>query len=205
MNRLPQALLLAFLAALAWSGFHPKDRLIWLLEVLPAVVGAALLAATYRRFRFTDPVCVLMAVHALILVVGGRYTYAEVPAGNWVRDLLGLARNPYDRLGHLAQGFVPALVARELLLRLTPLRPGGWLNTLVVSVCLAISAVYELLEWAAVTVSGSAADAFMGTQGDPWDAQWDMACALLGSVLALALLSRLHDRALSGLRAAGLA
>ena len=178
------ALLGIFLAALAWSGWHPKDRFTWVLEVFPALLGCAVLCATYRRFRFTDLAYALMLAHALILLVGGHYTYAEVPL------FAGWRRNPFDRIGHFAQGFVPAVIAKEILLGTSPLKPGKWLNFLVICVCLAISASYELFEAATAMLTGQAADAFLGTQGDVFDTQKDMACALLGAVSALGLLRR---------------
>jgi putative membrane protein len=149
--------------------------------------------ATRRRFPLTPLAYRLIFVHALILMLGGRYTYAEVPLGFWVKDALGLARNHYDRLGHFAQGFVPAIVAREILIRKTPLRPGRWLFFLVTCVCLAVSAVYELVEWWTAVATGEAATAFLGTQGDPWDTQWDMFLALLGALIAQLALARVHD------------
>lgn len=188
------ALLVAFFVVLAWSAIHPHDYFTWWLEVLPALIGLVVLAATYPRFQFTTFVYTLIAVHACILFVGGHYTYAEVPLFNWIRDHYHLARNDYDRVGHFAQGFVPALVAREVLLRRRVVLKRGWLFTIVVSVCLAISAAYELLEWRVSVATGTAADAFLGTQGDPWDTQEDMATALVGAIIALALCSRLHDR-----------
>lgn len=193
-SRLELVLLAAVLAVLAWSGVAPRDRGTWWMEVAPVLVAVPLLVATRRRFPLTPLLYVLIAVHAAILCVGGHYTYAEVPAGFWFRDLLGLSRNHYDRLGHFFQGFVPALVARELLLRRTPLRPGGWLSTLVTSVALAISALYELVEWLAAVLLGQGADAFLGTQGDPWDTQWDMFMCLVGALVAQLLLARLQDR-----------
>lgn len=194
------ALLLATIAGLLMSGIHPFDRTTWLLEVFPILVGLPLLLATARRFAFTPLVYRLMFVHALILMIGGHYTYARVPLGAWVSDLLGLARNHYDRLGHFAQGFVPALIARELLLRTSPLRPGKWLSALAVALVLAISASYELLEWGAALALGQSATDFLGTQGDPWDTQWDMFLALCGGVAALLTLRRTHDRQLARLR-----
>lgn len=184
---------------LLWSGWQPRDRMTWWMEVAPVLLAAPILFATRKRFPLTTLAAVLIAVHAVILIVGGRYTYAEVPAGFWVRDALGLERNPYDRLGHFAQGFVPALIAREILLRTSPLRPGAWLFFLVCCVCLAISAVYEFVEWWAALLTGEAADAFLGLQGDVWDTQWDMLTALIGALAAQVLLSRLHDRQLAGL------
>ena len=161
------------------------------------MLGAAILLVTYRRFQFTRLVYGLMWVHALILLVGGHYTYADVPLFNWLRDVLALGRNHYDRLGHLAQGFVPALVARELLLRTSPLRRGKWLCFLVTCVCLGMSAAYELLEWSVAALTGTAADAFLGTQGDVWDTQKDMLFALVGAILAQVLLGGVHDRRLA--------
>ena len=182
-----------------WSGWHPKDRLTWVLEVFPAVLAAPLLFATRKRFPLTTLVYVLIAIHACILMVGGRYTYAEVPLFNWIKDAFDLSRNHYDRLGHFAQGFVPAMIAREVLLRKTPLSRGRWLFFLVLCVVLAISATYELVEWAAAVANGSKADAFLGTQGDPWDTQKDMAMAAIGGIAAQILLSRVHDRQLARL------
>jgi putative membrane protein len=197
--RLPAVLLAAAVAVLLWSGIAPHERSTWAMEVAPVLVAFPLLWATRRRFPLTPLLYGLVALHAMVLCVGGRYTYAEVPAGFWVQGLLGLARNPYDRLGHLFQGFVPALLARELLLRRTPLRPGGWLLALVTSVALAVSALYELVEWLAAVLLGQGADAFLGTQGDPWDTQWDMFMALVGALAAQLLLSRLQDRQLARL------
>ena len=191
------ALLSATLLALfIWSGVAPRDRLTWVLEVAPVVIGVAILAATYTRFQFTRLVYVLVWLHAAILMIGGHYTYAEMPLFNWLRDTFDLARNHYDRLGHFAQGFFPAIIAREVLLRLSPLTPGKWLFTLVACVCLAISASYELFEWWAALLTGSAATAFLATQGDVWDTQWDMFLALVGAVASQLMLAPLHDRAL---------
>ncbi len=178
------------------TGWSPKDRFTWMLEVAPAIVAALVIAACYPRWRFTPLVLALVALHAVILMIGGKYTYAEVPAFNWLRDEFGLARNYYDRVGHFAQGFVPAMVAREILLRKGVLRPGGWLFFLVACVCLAISACYEFIEWWVAVATGEAAEAFLGTQGDVWDTQWDMFMALVGAVAAQVLLSRRHDRQL---------
>lgn len=201
-SRLPILLLAAVVTVLAWSGVEPRDRLTWLMEVAPVLLAAPLLAFTYRRFPLTPLLYVLAALHAAVLCLGGHHTYAEVPLGFWVQDALGLARNPYDRLGHLMQGFVPALVAREILLRTSPLRRGRWLAFLVTSVALAFSATYELLEWLAAVLLGQGADAFLGTQGDPWDTQWDMALALFGAVASQLLLARVQDRQLARLAAA---
>lgn len=187
-------LLCGFAVALAWSAVHPHDYFTWSLEVFPALLVLAALAITYRRFQFTTFVYTLILVHACILFVGGHYTYAEVPLFNWIRDHFHLARNDYDRVGHFAQGFVPALVAREVLLRQRIVLRRGWAFFIVLSICLAVSAAYELLEWRIAVASGSAADAFLGTQGDPWDTQEDMATAVAGALTALLLFSRWHDR-----------
>jgi putative membrane protein len=200
-GREPLALLAAGAAALVLSGIAPHDRTTWVLEVAPALIAAPVLIATWRRFPLTPLAYRLIFLHALILTVGGHYTYAEVPAGFWVEHALHLARNPYDRLGHLAQGFVPAVVVREVLLRRSPLRPGKWLAFLVLCVCLAISAAYELVEWWAAVIGGASADAFLGTQGDQWDTQHDMLMALVGAALSLLLLSRVHDRQIATLEA----
>lgn len=193
------AWILVFAAVLAWSAVDPKDRLTWWLEVLPALAGIAILAATRHRFPLTTLLYLLILAHAIVLMVGGHYTYAEVPLGDWFRDWSGGDRNDYDKLGHFAQGFVPAMVARELLLRLEVLKRRAWLGFVVVSICLAISALYELLEWWAALLSAEAASAFLGTQGYVWDTQSDMAWALAGAVIALLFLSRLHDRQLARL------
>ena len=202
-TRLPLVLLAVVLAILLWSAVQPRDRFTWWLEVSPVLVVLPLLIVTGRRFPLTPLLYVAIAVHMAILMVGGHYTYAEMPLFNWLRDELHLARNHYDRVGHLAQGFVPALAAREILLRKTPLRQGSWLFVLVVCVCLAVSAAYELIEWGVAEASGDEAVAFLATQGDPWDTQKDMALALLGSVLAQLTLARLHDRQLAQLELLG--
>jgi putative membrane protein len=193
-GREPRLLLLAGAALLVLSGIGPRDRATWLLEVAPILIAAPILVATARRFPLTPLAYRLVFLHALILMLGAHYTYAEVPAGFWIRDLLGFARNPYDRIGHVAQGFVPAIVVREILVRRSPLRSSRWLTLVVLCVCLAISALYEMVEWWAALIGGEGAAAFLGTQGDQWDTQWDMFLALLGAVMALLLLSRLHDR-----------
>jgi len=184
------------LAALVASGIAPADRATWLLEVFPVLIGAPLLVAAHRRVPLSRLLVWLLALHALILVLGGHYTYAKVPLGFWAQDAFGFARNHYDRLGHLAQGFVPAILAREILLRLSPLRRGRWLFFLVTCVCLAFSALYELLEWWTAVVAGDSATAFLGTQGDVWDTHWDMFLALLGALSAQLTLARAHDRSL---------
>lgn len=188
---------LAVAVIFVWSAIRPHDYFTWMLEVFPAIIGTVILASTYRRFRFTTLVYTLIAVHMIILMVGGHYTYAEVPLGNWIRDQFQLSRNHYDRLGHFAQGFVPAMIAREVLLRLNVLKRGRWLFVMVVSICLAVSALYELLEWTVSALTGSAGDAFLGTQGDVFDTQKDMAMALVGAVTALLTLSKFHDKQLA--------
>ena len=193
-------LLALVLAVLLWSGIAPHDRFTWFLEVAPVLIGLPIVVATARRFPLTPLAYALLAVHACILMVGGKYTYAEVPLGYWAQGVFGWTRNNYDRLGHFAQGFVPAIVGREVLLRTSPLQRGRWLAFLVVCVCLAISATYELIEWGTAISTGTAADAFLGTQGDPWDTQEDMAMAAVGAVTALIALSRAHDRQLERIR-----
>jgi len=178
------------------SGIRPFERGTWLLEVLPVLIGAPILVATYARFRLSPLLYRLLFIHAVILAIGGHYSYARVPLGFWLQDAFEFSRNHYDRLGHLAQGFVPAILAREILLRTSPLRPGRWLFVLVVSVCLAFSAFYELIEWWAALIGGDAADAFLGSQGDVWDTQWDMLLALIGAISAQLLLSGVHSRSL---------
>ncbi|NMG65149.1 DUF2238 domain-containing protein [Azoarcus indigens] len=196
---LPAALALLVIAALAVSGRAPYDRGTWLLEVAPVLLALPLLAATWRRHPLTDLLYLLIAAHALVLILGGAYTYARVPLGFWLQEAFQLGRNPYDKIGHLMQGFVPAMVAREILLRGAYVRGRRMLGFICVCIALAISAAYELIEWGAALALGQGADEFLGTQGDPWDTQSDMFCALLGAVAALLLLSRLHDRRLAAL------
>ena len=179
-----------------WSGISPHDRFTWVLEVFPVILGVPALIYVYPRFRFTPLVYTLIAIHAIILMVGGKYTYAEVPFGFWVQRTFGFARNHYDRIGHFAQGFVPAMVAREVFIRRSPLRGSRWLPFVVICFCLAFSALYELIEFWTALATGEAAEAFLGTQGDPWDTQWDMMLALIGAVTALVLLRPWHDRQL---------
>lgn len=195
----PVVLLVVGLACLVLSGIGVADRTTWVLEVFPIFVAVPLLVATARRFPLTPLTYRLIFLHALILMLGGHYTYARVPLGFWVQDAFGLARNHYDRLGHFAQGFVPAIIAREVLLRRSPLVSGKWLFFLVTCVCLSVSAGYELVEWAAAVIGGESADAFLGTQGDVWDTQSDMLMALLGALAAQLLLARTHDRQLARL------
>ncbi len=185
-----------FGSCLIWSGIAPKDQLTWVLEVLPAVIGAVILAVTYRSFRLTPLVYLLILIHCIILMVGGHYTYAEVPLFDYLGDLVGSVRNNYDKLGHFAQGFVPALIAREIIIRKDLVRGKNWQFVFVVSICLAFSAFYELIEWWVALASGENAEAFLGTQGYVWDTQSDMGMALLGAIIGLLCLSRLHDRQL---------
>jgi putative membrane protein len=192
-------LLTVTVIGLILSGINPRDRLTWLLEITPVLIGIPILVATHTRFPLTPIVYRLLAGHAVILMVGAHYTYAEVPLGRWVQDAFGLTRNHYDRLGHFAQGFVPAILARELLLRTSPLESGRWIFFLVCSVCLAFSASYELFEWGTARALGQSATAFLATQGDEWDTQWDMFLALLGSAIAQVCLSSTHDRQLEAL------
>jgi len=196
MQLLQKIWIVIFLAVLIWSGIGPHDYPTWLLEVAPALLAAAVLWLTRERFPLTRLTYTLILIHCVILMVGGHYTYAEVPVGDWVRDALDQSRNNYDKLGHFAQGFIPAIVAREILIRKKVINYPGWRDFLIVCVCLAISAFYELVEWWVALLSDDAADAFLGTQGYIWDTQSDMWFALLGAVSALILLSRLHDRQL---------
>lgn len=192
--------LLVYFLVLVWSGVNPKDYLTWFLEVFPALIGLGIMAMTYKRFRLTPLTYFLILVHSIILMVGGHYTYAEVPLFDWIRDAFNMTRNNYDKIGHLAQGFVPAIIAREILLRKKIITRKGWLAFIVICICLAISAFYELIEWCAALLSDEAAEAFLGTQGYVWDTQSDMAIALLGSILALSCLSKIHDRQLQEIR-----
>lgn len=184
---------LVFLTTLIWSGIHPKDQFTWFLEVLPAIVGAIVLLFTYNSFRLTTLLYTLILLHSVILIVGGHYTYAEVPLFDTLKELMGSERNNYDKLGHFAQGFVPAIIAREILIRKNVVNGDGWLKLFIVSVCLAFSAFYELIEWGVALASGENAEAFLGMQGDVWDTQSDMGIALLGAIVAVAFLSRYHD------------
>ncbi|QCB48066.1 DUF2238 domain-containing protein [Hydrogenophaga sp. PAMC20947] len=190
---------IALIALLAVSGVGAQELDTWALETAPVLVALLLLWFSWRRFPLTPLVYGLIFVHALVLMLGGHYTYAEVPLGFWIQDTFSLARNPYDGIGHLAQGFIPAMVARELLLRQTPLRPGRWLFVVVVLACGGISALYELIEWGVAVAIGAGAEAFLGTQGDPWDTQKDMALAFVGAIAAQILLARWHDAQLARL------
>ncbi len=196
-GRYTSFLLAAVVAVVVWSGITPKDRLTWWMEVTPTLLGLIALFLTRENFRFTPLLQTLIALHMILLAVGGHYTYAEVPLGFWLRDAFDLGRNHYDRLGHFAQGFVPALIAREIVIRREIIQRRGWIAFFVVCTAMAISAVYELVEWIAAVIYGQNADAFLGGQGDIWDTQKDMACALVGSICAVVLFSRWHDRQLS--------
>jgi putative membrane protein len=194
---LERSILLSVVAvALAVSAIHPHDRVTWWLEVMPVLIVAPILIATLHAFPLTSLAYRLIALHALVLILGGHYTYAEVPLGFWIRDAFDLARNHYDRIGHFVQGFVPAMIAREILLRRSPLPPGKWLFFIVSSICLAVSACYEFIEWWTALLGGGSAEAFLGTQGDVWDTQWDMFLALCGSIAAQLLLAGVHDKQL---------
>ena len=190
---------IVFLSVLTWSAIEPADRLTWWMEVIPAIVGFIVLIMTRKRFPLTELVYFLILIHAIILMVGGHFTYAEVPLGDWLRDLVGGGRNNYDKLGHLAQGFIPVMIAREIMIRNKVVAVKGWLTFLLLSVVLAFSAFYELIEWWAALVSSEAAESFLGTQGYVWDTQSDMLWALCGAILALLSLSKLHDRQISAM------
>lgn len=192
--------LAVFFAVLAWSGWQPHDYPTWWLEVAPAIIVLVVLGATRQRFPLTSLAYFLILVHSIILMVGGHYTYAEVPVGDWFRDMVGGDRNNYDKLGHLAQGFIPAIVIREILIRNAVIAKKGWLSFIVISICLAISALYELIEWWVALLSAEAADSFLGTQGYVWDTQSDMFHALLGAGLAILLLGKWHDRQIRALQ-----
>jgi len=191
--------MVVWIIALIASGIAPQDRVTWMLEVAPVLIVAPLLLATREKFPFTTLAYALICIHGLILMVGAAYTYERVPAGYWVQEWFGLERNPYDRLGHFAQGFIPAIVVREILIRTFRLAPGKFLFFITVCICLAVSAFYELIEWWTALALGEGAQQFLGTQGDEWDTQWDMFLALVGAIASQLLLSRLHDRQLRAL------
>lgn len=190
-----------FFSGLIWSGIYPKDYLTWMLETAPAIIAFIVLMATRQNFRLTSLAYSLILIHSLILMIGGHYTYAEVPLFDWLKDAFNFDRNNYDKVGHVAQGFIPAIIVREILIRNHVVENIKWLNFFVISICLAISAFYELIEWWAALLSKKAAEAFLGTQGYMWDTQSDMACALFGAMLALVMLSRIHDRHIGKLMA----
>jgi putative membrane protein len=194
------AWLCVFFVTLAWSAVSPRDYPTWVLEVAPALIGLVIMAFTYNSFRLTPLLYGLILAHCVVLMVGGHYTYAEVPLFDYLKPVFGWERNNYDKLGHFMQGFVPAILAREILIRKAVVASAGWRNLFIISLCLAFSAFYEMLEWWVAIASGTAADAFLGTQGYIWDTQSDMAMALLGAVTALLTLARLHDRQLTAVK-----
>ena len=189
-------LLLSLAAVFIWSFVGCYDFFTWVLEAAPAVIGVAILLAVFRSFRFTKLVYVLIWLHAILLLIGAHYTYARMPLFSWIRDALELTRNHYDRLGHFAQGFVPAMIAREVLLRKSPIQKDGWLISIVIFFCMGISALFELFEWLVAVIARDASVSFLATQGDIWDTQKDMAMCLVGAITALATLSGLHDKQL---------
>lgn len=186
-----------YAAVLIWSGINPKDPFTWFLEVAPAIIAAIVLAVTYRSFRLTPLIYILILIHCLILMVGGHYTYAEVPLFDYLKDVMGSERNNYDKVGHFAQGFIPAMVAREIIIKKDIINGAAWRFFFIVSFCLGFSAFYELIEWWVALATGEGAEAFLGTQGYVWDTQSDMGVALLGAIVALLSLSRIHDRQLN--------
>ena len=188
--------LLIFLGVLAWSGIKPYDTFTWMLEVAPAVIGVIVIVATYKKFPLTPLIYWLVLIHAVILIIGGHYTYARVPLFNWLRDVFELERNNYDKLGHFVQGFTPAMIAREILLRKSVVSKGRWLFFIVISICMAISSFYELLEWWVALATGTGSNEFLGTQGYIWDTQSDMFYCLIGAFLSLVFFRRLHDKEL---------
>ena len=192
--------ILIFFAVLIWSAILPEDYFTWLLEVLPALIGFGVLAFTYKKFKLTRLTYILILIHCIILMVGGHYTYAKVPLFDWIKEFFDSSRNNYDKVGHFVQGFIPAIIAREVFVRKTVINTKAWLNFLVVCFCLALSAFYELIEWWVAELSGESAESFLGTQGYVWDTQSDMLLALLGSILALIFLSRIHDRQLQKMK-----
>jgi putative membrane protein len=198
-KKLHLCLLLSLVAVFIWSLLRPISPLTWALEAFPVIIAVLLLLLFYRKFRFTNLAYLLILIHAVILLIGAHYTYAQVPLFNWLKDALHLSRNHYDRLGHFAQGFIPALLIREVLLRKSPLQRGFWLGFTIICFCLALSALYELIEWVAAVIFGVGADAFLGLQGDTWDTQKDMAFALAGAIISLLTLSKFHNKALENI------
>ncbi len=193
MDKTKTVLLVIFFAFLAWSGISPHDYFTWFLEVIPAILALLILSATYTRFPFSNFIYLLICVHALVLMVGGHYTYAEVPFGYWMKEVFNFSRNHYDRIGHFAQGFVPALVVREVVIRRKIIRGEGWQYFFITAAVLGFSALYELFEWGTALATGEAANAFLGTQGDVWDTQWDMFMCLIGALTALIIMSKVQD------------
>jgi len=191
------AFLVIFGAVLTWSAINPKDYFIWILEVMPAIIGLIILVVTYKEFKFTNLVYLLILIHSVILMVGGHYTYAEVPLFDWIKEVFDQSRNNYDKIGHLAQGFIPAMIAREIMIKNRVVNSAKWLNFIIVTICMAISVTYELIEWFVAEQTGESSESFLGTQGYIWDTQSDMLYATIGAVLALFTLSKLHDRLIS--------
>lgn len=196
-KKLHLLLLIIFIGALIWSVINPKDLFTWFLEVLPALIGVALVIYLYPKYKFSNFVYVLILIQALVLIIGGHYTYAEMPIFNWIKDIFGLSRNYYDRLGHFVQGFIPAIIVREVFIKNKVINKKKYLFFIVVCVCLAISASYELFEFIITQLTGSSTEAFLGTQGDIWDTQWDMLMALIGALTSLSLFSSYHDKKLN--------
>ena len=188
------SLLILFVLVFVWSAINPHDYFTWMLEVLPAIIGLAVLAATFNKFRFTDLIYTLILIHCCILFIGGHYTYAEVPLFNWIRDVLHQSRNNYDKVGHLAQGFIPALIVRELFIRMEVVNKKGWLNVIIIAICMAISVTYEFIEWFVSILSGESGDSFLGTQGYIWDTQSDMLYATIGAILGIFIFSNYQDK-----------
>lgn len=203
MKKLHILLLVIVITALCISAINPYEKLTWLLEVAPAIIGILILGATYKKFKFTNLTYTLIAVEMLILIIGGHYTYAKVPLFDILKDELGLSRNYYDRIGHLAQGFIPAMIIREILIRFNVVNGRKWIQFIVISLCLALSATYELLEFAVAKAIGQSAEAFLGTQGDVWDTQWDMLCAFIGASLSVYLLSKRQDKEIISIEKVG--
>ena len=199
-KKFPIYLLSLYAFVFLWSVINPHHFFTWILEVMPVLLGVPILFLTYKKFPLTPLLYFLIFIHAIILTIGAHYTYAHVPLFDWVKEIFHFDRNHYDRLGHFAQGFIPAILTREILLRTSPLKPGKWLFFLVCSVCLAFSAFYEFIEWWVALLTGTAAEAFLGTQGDIWDTQWDMFLALLGAISALIFLSKIHDKQLKTIK-----
>lgn len=196
LEKLHAWLLGSYALVFAWSLYHPRDYFTWFLEVLPGLIGLSILAYTYNRFRFSNMVYVVIWIHCIILTIGAKYTYAEVPLFNWIRDEFGLMRNNYDKVGHFYQGFGPALIMREMFLRLNIVKRGKWMVALIILSLLGLAAIYELIEWWVAVAIGQSADAFIGAQGYEWDTQSDMFMCLLGSLVSLGFLAKWHDRAL---------
>ncbi len=199
MNNYFKTLLAILVLVFVWSAISPTDYFTWFLEVLPVIIGLPILALTYKQFRLTNLLYGLLLLHAVILMVGGHYTYAQVPLFDWIKDLFDLSRNNYDKVGHLAQGFIPAILIREVLIRHQVINQRAWLGGIVVCICMAFSASYELFEWSVAEMTGESAEAFLGTQGYVWDTQSDILYATIGAIMALLMLSKVHDKAIDKL------